>query len=249
MSEDFWTFSQVTLKLVLISNYNRRQNSATSDTFVMEPKVQLPEVTSLSYEVPELLQEVPGSIRHLHKSASFSPPHGGDSQVSNTSYLHLFPVLAEPLKKCCDCFPIVLLYILNHQIMEYWKTTVTILLPLLANIFSYWGLLRSGGLNTRKYWLVEVIENDCIVTRVGVYDEISPEPSSRHNTVTLHHTGYFASFLGHFLSLHFVTTYNQRPLDIIFTLQHCSNPMYRVPQKQACKARRCASTSSSHLVS
>ena len=40
--------------------------------------------------------------------------------------------------------------------MEYWKTTVTILLPLLANIFSYWGLLRSGGLNTRKYWLVEV---------------------------------------------------------------------------------------------
>ena len=46
--------------------------------------------------------------------------------------------------------------ILNHQIMEYWKTTVTILLPLLANIFSYWGLLRSGGLNTRKYWLVEV---------------------------------------------------------------------------------------------
>ena len=48
------------------------------------------------------------------------------------------------------------LLILNHQIMEYWKTTVTILLPLLANIFSYWGLLRSGGLNTRKYWLVEV---------------------------------------------------------------------------------------------
>ena len=28
----------------------------------------------------------------------------------------------------------------------------------------------------RKYWLVEVIENDCIVTGVGVYDEISPEP-------------------------------------------------------------------------
>ena len=49
-----------------------------------------------------------------------------------------------------------ILFILNHQIMEYWKTTVTILLPLLANIFSYWGLLRSGGLNTRKYWLVEV---------------------------------------------------------------------------------------------
>ena len=29
----------------------------------------------------------------------------------------------------------------------------------------------------RKYWLVEVIENDCIVTQVGVYDEISREPS------------------------------------------------------------------------
>ena len=62
----------------------------------------------------------------------------------------------------------------------------------------------------RKYWLVEVIENDCIVTRVGVYDEILPEPSGnpfgsalrislgvrqyfmvypsfRHNTVTINH--------------------------------------------------------------
>ena len=28
-----------------------------------------------------------------------------------------------------------------------------------------------------KYWLVEVIENDCIVTRVGLYNEILPEPS------------------------------------------------------------------------
>jgi len=33
--------------------------------------------------------------------------------------------------------------------------------------------------NTRKYWLVEVIENDCIITQVGVYDEISPEPSGK----------------------------------------------------------------------
>ena len=32
----------------------------------------------------------------------------------------------------------------------------------------------------RKYWVVEVIENGCIVTRVIVY------PSSRHNTVTIH---------------------------------------------------------------
>ena len=39
------------------------------------------------------------------------------------------------------------------------------------------GLLSRGGPNTKKYSLVEVIENDCIVTRVGVYDEISPEPS------------------------------------------------------------------------
>ena len=61
--------------------------------------------------------------------------------------------------------------------------------------------------NTRKYSLLEVIEN---VTRVGIYDEISPEPSGnpsgsdlgislglrryfivypspRHNTVTLYH--------------------------------------------------------------
>ena len=27
----------------------------------------------------------------------------------------------------------------------------------------------------RKYWLVGVIENDCIVTQVRVYNEISPE--------------------------------------------------------------------------
>ena len=31
--------------------------------------------------------------------------------------------------------------------------------------------------NTRKYWLVEVNENNCIVTHVGVYDEISPRIS------------------------------------------------------------------------
>ena len=30
-----------------------------------------------------------------------------------------------------------------------------------------------------------VIENACIVTRVRVYDEISPEPSFRHNTVII----------------------------------------------------------------
>ena len=39
------------------------------------------------------------------------------------------------------------------------------------------GLLSRGGPNTKKYSLVEVIENDCIVTRVGVYNEILPEPS------------------------------------------------------------------------
>ena len=58
------------------------------------------------------------------------------------------------------------------------------------------------GTNTIKYWLVEVIENDCIVTRVGVYDEISPEPDGNpeggargisrypdlsHNTVILNY--------------------------------------------------------------
>ena len=39
------------------------------------------------------------------------------------------------------------------------------------------GLLSRGGPHTRKYSLVEVVENDCIVTRVRVYDEISPESS------------------------------------------------------------------------
>ena len=39
------------------------------------------------------------------------------------------------------------------------------------------GLLSRGDLNARKYSLVKVIENDCIVTRVKVYDEKWPEPS------------------------------------------------------------------------
>ena len=42
---------------------------------------------------------------------------------------------------------------------------------------QYKKILETHGANTRKYWLVEVIENDCIVTRVRVYDEISSEPS------------------------------------------------------------------------
>ena len=37
-------------------------------------------------------------------------------------------------------------------------------------------ILKAHGANMRKYFLVEVIENDCIVTQVGVYDEILPEP-------------------------------------------------------------------------
>ena len=117
-------------------------------------------------------------------------------QAGQASYLpghsHLVQTVKTPAE--IEWFIMHEKLILNHQIMEYWKTTVTILLPLLANIFSYWGLLRSGGLNTRKYWLV--------------YDEISPEPSgnpsgsalgislglrryfivypsSRHNTVTI----------------------------------------------------------------
>lgn len=47
----------------------------------------------------ELPHQVHGSIRHLHKSASFSPPHGGDSQVSHNLYDHLVLVLVKPLKK------------------------------------------------------------------------------------------------------------------------------------------------------
>ena len=35
-----------------------------------------------------------------------------------------------------------------------------------------------------SYLKASLIENDCIVTQVGVYDEISPDPSSCHNTVT-----------------------------------------------------------------
>ena len=57
---------------------------------------------------------------------------------------------------------------------------------------EYEKILQAHGVNTRKYWLEEVIENDFIVTRVGVYNEIPRAQaifhrilvSSRHNTVT-----------------------------------------------------------------
>ena len=39
---------------------------------------------------------------------------------------------------------------------------------------QYEKTLQAHEVNTRKYWLVEVIENDCIV---GVYNEILHEPS------------------------------------------------------------------------
>ena len=38
---------------------------------------------------------------------------------------------------------------------------------------QYEKILQAHGVNTRKYWLGE---NDCIVTRGGVYNEILPEP-------------------------------------------------------------------------
>ena len=38
----------------------------------------------------------------------------------------------------------------------------------LSSRSQYGKILQAHGANTRKYWLVEVIENDCIVTRVGV---------------------------------------------------------------------------------
>ena len=37
---------------------------------------------------------------------------------------------------------------------------------------EYEKILQAHGVNTRKYWLVEVIDNGCIVIRVRVYDEI-----------------------------------------------------------------------------
>ena len=52
---------------------------------------------------------------------------------------------------------------------------------------QYEKILQAHGANTRKYWLVEVIENDCIVTRVGVYDELVPEPSEIPRAQTIFH--------------------------------------------------------------
>ena len=42
---------------------------------------------------------------------------------------------------------------------------------------EYEKILQAHGVNMRKYWLVEVIENGCIMTKVKVYNEILPEPS------------------------------------------------------------------------
>ena len=50
---------------------------------------------------------------------------------------------------------------------------------------QYEKILQAHGANRRKYWLVEEIENDCIVTQVGVYNEISPEPSGNPSAFTL----------------------------------------------------------------
>ena len=49
---------------------------------------------------------------------------------------------------------------------------------------EYEKILQAHGVNTRKYWLVEVIENGCIVTGVRVYDEILPEPSGNISLYT-----------------------------------------------------------------
>ena len=43
---------------------------------------------------------------------------------------------------------------------------------------QYENILHAYGANTRKYWLVEAIENDWLVTEVGESDEIHYSPSS-----------------------------------------------------------------------
>ena len=91
---------------------------------------------------------------------------------------------------------------------EYWASSRS----------QYKKILQAHGVNTRKYWLVEVIENDCIVTQVRVYNGILPVPSgnpsasalgisfglrqyfivyssSRHNTVTIREDKTGSSFL------------------------------------------------------
>ena len=37
---------------------------------------------------------------------------------------------------------------------------------------QYVKILQAHKVNMTKYWLVEVIENDCIVTWVGVYEPV-----------------------------------------------------------------------------
>ena len=56
---------------------------------------------------------------------------------------------------------------------------------------QYEKILQAHRVNTKKYWLVEVIENDCIVTWSGVYDEILPEPSGNPSGSALGRRQYF----------------------------------------------------------
>ena len=60
---------------------------------------------------------------------------------------------------------------------KYCKLTKPLRENIASSLSQYRNILQAHGANTRKYWLVGVIENDCIVTRVGVYNEILPEPS------------------------------------------------------------------------
>ena len=43
--------------------------------------------------------------------------------------------------------------------------------------WQYKKIFQAHVANKRKYWLEEAIENECIGTQVGVYDEISPRIS------------------------------------------------------------------------
>ena len=104
---------------------------------------------------------------------------------------------------CCNIDSVRLQYFLV-QSQQSWPYTRKYRASRAGSIFSrigpallalYKKILQSHGVNTRKYWLIEVIENDCIVTRVWVYDEISPElsgnPSGSALGISLRHRRYF----------------------------------------------------------
>ena len=96
--------------------------------------------------------------------------------------------------------------------------------PYWASLRSqYKKILKANRVNTRKYWLLEVIEYDCIVTQVGVYDEILHEPSGNPSGL-----GNISSYTTPLVTiqLQYIADYVNSPSRIFIWLSSCFFPTW-----------------------